>query len=203
MAVQMLPKNAVRHGWGANPHTAALHQGALRGWQRTFPKNHSLMSGNNCNNPALFSPHAPLSARINGWLPCFIDCFLHEVFGRAKAYHPCFFPVFSLWLLRSTLRFLSLKRSWFRFLVCFLYSWTISDSYDNPFLLLEITHFHWGNCWRMISPDNFIWVKTIIRWNGPKQAAWVLTKQDTIIPARENELNKARVFCTFIFSSLL
>ena len=34
---------------------------------------------------------------------------------------------------------------------------------DNLFLLLEIIHFHWGNCWRMISPDNFIWVKVIIR----------------------------------------
>ena len=47
------------------------------------------------------------------------------------------------------------------------------------------------------------WVKTILRWNGPKQTAWVLTNQDTIIPARENELNKARVSCTFIFSLLL
>ena len=75
--------------------------------------------------------------------------------------------------------------------------------HDNPFLLLEITHFHWGNCWRMISPDNSIWVKTIIRWNGPKQAAWVLTKQDTIIPARENEWHKARVSGTFGLSLLL
>ena len=29
IAVQVLPKNAVRHGWGANPHTAALHYVAL------------------------------------------------------------------------------------------------------------------------------------------------------------------------------
>jgi hypothetical protein len=32
IAVQVLPKNAVRHGWGANPHTAALLTWPLLHW---------------------------------------------------------------------------------------------------------------------------------------------------------------------------